>query len=180
MKLTRQQLEGLYVHMNEVAENSDNHEQLAMKSIRGTNRVIYAFTGLGAVLAILIFVVFVLLNKAILHSVNSMSSINNQVAELRGTMDDVTLSIRNMGTNVQYLHKMSRSVNNITKSTEAINGFMGELEKQTSKLGSDTHAIGRYASSIDQNFSQINQSMGKISYSVNQVVKPIQQFIPIP
>lgn len=180
MKLTRQQLEALYGHMNEVAVNSHNHEQQAMKSIRGTNRVIYAFTGLGAILAILILVVFALLNKAIDHSVNSMEGINNQVTELRGTMDDITVSIRNMGSNVQYLHKMSGSVNNITQSTESINGYMLELEKRTLKLGANTRAINAYASNIDANFSQINQSMGNISYSVGQAVKPIQQFMPIP
>ena len=180
MKLTRQQLEALYGHMNEVADNSHDHEKQAMKSIRGTNRVIYAFTGLGAILAILILLVFALLNKAIDHSVSSMEGINNQVAELRGTMDDITISIHNMGNNVQYLHKMSRSVNNITQSTESINGYMLALEKRTLKLGANTRAINAYASRIDSNFLQINQSVRNISYSVGQAVKPIQQFMPMP
>jgi len=170
----------LYGHMNEVAVNSHNHEQQAMKSIRGTNRVIYTFTGLGAIFAILIFLVFILLNKAISHSVESMQGINNQVTELRGTMDEITVSIRNMGSNVQYLHKMSHSVNNLSKSTENINGYMLALEKRTLKLGTNTRAISAYAANINNNFTQINQSMGNISYSVDQAVKPIQQFMPMP
>ena len=180
MKLTREQLEDFYKNMDDVANHSHESEDRAIRSIRVTNRVIYTFTGLGAILAIVIFFVFVMLNKAIFHSVKSMHSITSQVKELRETMDDVTMSMRNMGNNVQYLHKMSLSVNNIATSTENISNYMQTLEKRTLELGTDTRAISYYASGINKNFSQINRSMGHISYSVNQSVKPIQQFIPLP
>ncbi|MCK5813314.1 MAG: hypothetical protein KAH03_03610 [Cocleimonas sp.] len=180
MTLTRQQLEDLYRHMEEVAKSSSDHEVLAKKSIRGTNRVIYIFTGLGAVLAGLIFYDFVFLNKAISRSLKSMAVMNTQVVELRHTMNDITSSIANMGTNVEYLQRISSSVNHITQATRQMNGYMGQLEQQTIKLGLETRAINLHASAIDQNFSQINHSVKNISYSVHQVVRPIKQFMPIP
>ena len=180
MKLTRNQLEMLYSHMEEVAENSRNHEQLAKKSIRGTNRVIYIFTGLGCLFVFFILFEFILLNKAISHSLNSMLVINKQVSELRDTMQDITSSIGNMGKNITYLQRISSSVNRITQSTQTINGYMSNLEQQTRQLGSDTQFISAHTFTINQNFSQINQSVGHISHSVNQAVKPIKQFIPMP
>ena len=180
MNLTRQQLEVLYTHMDEVATNSVESEKLAQKSIRGTNRVIYIFTSLGAILVILILSDFFLLNKAISHSIDSMSVINKQVGELQHTMKRITSSIANMGGNVEYLQRISGSVNRISQETEQMNTYMGQLEQQTLQLGSDTRAISHHATNIGKNFSHINLSVRNISYSVNQAVKPIKQFIPLP
>lgn len=180
MNLTRTQLEDLYLQMDEVAKNSDSHETLAKKSIRGTNRVIYIFTLLGVILAISILYNFIFLNNAISHSLKSMSVINEQVVELRNTMENIKLSIGNMGTNVEYLQRISGSVDHITQATEKMSGYMSQLEQQTKILGAETRSISLHASAIDQNFSQINQSVKNISYSVHQTVLPIKQFMPIP
>jgi methyl-accepting chemotaxis protein len=180
MNLTRQQLEDLYTHMDDIAKNSQNNEQLAQKSIRGTNRIIVIFTGLGVVLVVLILSDFFLLNKAISRSVDSMSVINKQVGDLQQTMKRITSSIANMGVNVEYLQRISGSVNSMSQETEQMNTYMGQLEQQTMQLGSNTHSISRHTANIGQNFSRINQSVGSISYSVNQAVKPIKQFMPLP
>ena len=180
MNLTRQQLIHLYTHMDEVSKNSMDAEDLAQKSIRGTNRVIYIFTGLGAILVVLILSDFFLLNRAISRSVESMSVINEQVGDLQHTMQRITSSIANMGDSVEYLQRISGSVNRITQETAEINTYMGQLEQQTMQLGSNTQAISHHTANIGQNFSHINQSVGNISYSINQAVKPIKQFIPLP
>ncbi len=180
MNLTRQQLEDLYTHMDDIVKNSQNSEQLAQKSIRGTNRIIIIFTGLGAVLVVLILSDFFLLNKAISRSIESMTVINKQVGELQQTMQRITSSIANMGTNVEYLQRISGSVNSITQETEKMNTYMGQLKQQTMQLGSSTRSISHHTTDIGQNFSRINQSVGSLSYSVNQAVKPIKQFMPLP
>lgn len=180
MNLTRKQLEDLYLQMDEVAQNADNHENLAKKSIRGTNRVIYIFTFLGVLLAISILYDFIFLNKAISHSLKSMSVINEQVIELQHTMEKIKSSIGGMGTNVEYLQRISGSVNHITQETEKMSSYMSQLEQQTKILGAETHAISLHTSAINQNFSQINHSVKNISYSVHQTVLPIKQFMPIP
>ena len=180
MNLTRQQLENLYTHMDEVAKNSVTAEKLAQKSISGTNRVIYIFTGLGAIFVILILSYFLLLNRAISHSIDSMSEINNQVGELQQTMHRITSSIANMGGNVEYLQQVSGSVNRISQKTEQINTYMKQLEQRTLKLGTDAGSIRYHTANIGLNFSHINQSVRNISYSVKQAVKPIKQFIPLP
>jgi len=180
MNLTRQQLEDLYTHMHEMAENSRHFENLATTNIRGTNWIIYIFAGLGVIMVVLILSYFTLLNKAISHSLNSMSLINNQAVELRGTMDSITSSIGNMDSSIKYLPKISGSVNKINQTTEQMNGYMLQLEQQTTKLSSDTRFINTHSTTINQNLSQINQFVGSISSSVHQVVKPIKQFMPIP
>lgn len=180
MNLTRQQLEDLYNHMDEVVENARHFEDLATSNIRGTNWVVYIFAGLGVVIVVLILSYFTLLNKAISHSLNSMSLINNQAVELRGTMDNITSSIANMDGSIKYLRKISGSVNQINQTTQQINGYMLQLERQTTKLGSDTRFLSSHTAVINQHFSQINQSVHNISSSVQQVTKPIKRFIPIP
>ncbi len=180
MKLSRQQLEALYRHMNEVAENTHGHEYLARKSIRGTNWVIAIFTGIGAILVTLILSYFIFLNQAISHSIESMSVINKQVVELRHTMGDITSSIANMGNNVEYLQRISGSINNMNQTTEKMTAYMKQVEQQTKILGSQANSLALHATVIDQNFSQVNLSVGNISYSVHQAVKPIKQFIPMP
>ena len=180
MRLSRVQLEELYIAMDEVSQNSQKLEKVAKRSIRRTNIVIVLFTGLGAILAFLILSDFYLLNRAISRSINSMDIINKQVVELRGTMDDISSSIDNMGYNVEYLQRIGTSVNKIGNSTVKINSFMQVLNQQTQELGADAKNIGYYASTINQNFSQINNSVGNISFSVYQAVKPIKQFMPIP
>ncbi len=180
MNLTRQQLEDLYQNMDEVAQNSKHHEELAKKSIKITNRVIYIFTALGAILVALLLFNFIFFNKAITHSLNSMATINKQVIELRHTMDDITSSIKNMGSNVEYLQRISGSINKMTQATKQMSLSMQQLKQQTKRLSVQTHAISFHSSTINQNFSQINHSVGNISYSVHQIAKPIKQFIPIP
>lgn len=180
MRLSREQLEELYVAMDEVSESAREYEKQAKNSIRRTNLVIVMFTGLGAVLAFLILSDFYLLNRAISHSINSMTVINSQAKALRVTMDDITSSIENMGTNVEYLQRIGTSVNHITQSTVKINSFMQVLNKQTQELGTDARYISHYASTINKNFNQINYSVGNISSSVNQAVQPIKQLMPMP
>lgn len=180
MNLTRQQLENLYGHMDEVAKNSKYSEYLAKKSIKGTNRVIYIFTVLGLILIVSILSEFIFFHKAISHSLKSMATINEQVVELHHTMTDITSSMKTMSTNIEYLQRISGSINNMTQATEQINSYMVQLERQTKILSSQTHAINLHSSNINQNFSQINKSVKNISYSVHQVAKPIKQFIPVP
>jgi len=180
MNLTRQQLEDLYTNMDEMVANSRHFNDLATTNIRGTNWVVYILAGLGVVMVILILSYFTLLNKAISHSLDSMSVTNKQVVELRGTMDNITSSISNMDGSIKYLRKISSSVNRINQTTQQMQGYMGQLEQQTLKLGSDTHFLVSHAATINHNFSQINQSVNNISSSVHQAVKPIRQFIPIP
>jgi methyl-accepting chemotaxis protein len=180
MNLTRQQLKDLYTHMDDVAKNSKNHAQFSKKSIIATNRVIYVSTVLGAILVVLILSEFILLNKAISRSLDSMSVINNQVGELRITMHKITGSMVNMGGDIEYLQQISSSINELTKTTYKINNYMIELDKKTLELGKNAHNINLHTENIGKNFSQINQSLGNISYSVNEVVRPIKQFIPMP
>jgi methyl-accepting chemotaxis protein len=180
MNLTRQQLEDLYTDMDDVAKNSKKHAQFSKKSIVATNRIIYLSTGVGAILVIFILSEFILLNKAISRSLDSMSVINNQVGELRITMHKITGSMVNMGDDIEYLQSISNSVNQLTKTTYKINNHMAELDQQTITLSKNAHYINLHTENIEKNFSQINQSLGNISYSVNQVVKPIKQFMPIP
>lgn len=180
INLTRQQLENLYNHMDEMAANSRHFEDLATTNIRSTNWVVYILAGLGVIIVILILSYFTLLNKAISHSLNSMLVINKQASELRYTMDNITSSIANMDGNIKYLRKISSSANQINQTTQQMNSYMLQLEQQTTKLGSDTRFLSSHATTINQNFSQINQSVSNISSSVHQAVKPIKQFIPIP
>lgn len=180
MKLTREQLKDLYTLMDDVAKNSKNHAQFSKKSIIATNRVIYVSTALGAILVVLILSEFILLNKAISRSLDSMSVINNQVSELRITMHKITGSMVNMGGDIEYLQQISSSINELTKTTHKINNYMAELDQKTLELGKNAHHINRHTENIGKNFSHVNQSLGHIAYSVGQVVKPIKQFTPLP
>ncbi|MCK5903149.1 MAG: hypothetical protein KAG28_08355 [Cocleimonas sp.] len=180
MRLSRHQLEEFHLNMLEAAENTRENEDAAKQSIRRTNTVIYVFTALGAILAALILYYFLLLNQAISHSIDSMKEINQQVTELRGTMDNVTASIKTMGNNVAFLQNIGDSVGNISQSTQIVDRFMDVLKQETNHLSTHASNIRLHTSNINQNFSQINQSVNNISFSVHQAVKPIKQFLPMP
>ena len=180
MEISRKQLEGLHASMLEVLDNSNQQKSLTTRNIRTTNIVIMIFILLGVTLSVSIFYQFFGLTRAINHSIESMTTIQKQIGDLRHTMDEVTGSVKSMGHNVEVLSDMNESVGHMAQETGIINSYIAKLNGQTKLLSVDVSYVRYHVNHMNQRFSSINHAMNGVSFSLHETAKPVRQFIPLP
>lgn len=180
MNLSREQLVIFSEGMAELAFHAEKEEQLTTKSIRVTNKVIVFFTLLGAILAVSILGLFFTLDGAIKHSIESMGTIEGQIAQLSESADEVSFSVKGMVYSVGVLPEIDRSVNAIGQSTQQMNHYLADMEAQTRQVAFDAGYVRYHAFHINERFTAMNNAVGNISYSLNESAKPIRQFFPLP
>lgn len=180
MEISREQLENLHSSMLELLDNANQQKIKTGRNIRTTNLVIMIFILLGALLTFSIFYEFFGLTRAINHSVESMSKIRTQIADLRQTMDNVTDSVESMGRDVEVLYDMNESVGHMAQETGIINSYIAKLNAQSRLLSIDVSYVRYHVNHVNQRFSSINHAMNGVSFSLHETAKPIRQFIPLP
>lgn len=180
MEVSRQQLENLHTHMNDLLESVHSQEDRTKKNIRRTNTVIVFFTLLGATLAIVIFSLFISLTQAITHSISSMEKIQHQVADVRETMESISTSVASMGEDVETLYYMSDSVGRMAMKTGVINSYIAKLHDQTGQMSVDASRVRYHTGIVNQRFGSINHAIGDVSRSLYETARPVRQFMPLP
>ena len=180
MNLSHEQITDLSKCMREVSVNAKEQAAITDQSIRGTNRVITVFTLLGALLAILIFVLFVKLTAAVNQSIVGMQKIEGQVIDLNKSIHGIASSSNGMTDSLGAVVDISHDMGEISDKTLLLNRYLSDVNVQTRQISLDSGYIRFHTSQMNQNFSKINQSIGNISHSLHESAKPIRQFVPIP
>lgn len=180
MNLTKEHLDDISLCLQELAEEASIQKSITQRSILGTNSVITIFTVLGGLIVLSIFYYFFAFNQGVSHSINSMKTLQTQMADLRDSMDSITFSVGEIGQNIGYIDLMSTNVKTMARSTDGLTQSIQSIGLNTHQLGEDTKWIRYNASIIDQHFGRLNSSIGSVSQSLNDAAKPINQFFPIP
>lgn len=180
MNLSREQLIIFSEGMAELANRASIEEAITNESIQITNKVIVFFTLLGAVLAISISTFFFTLKGAIDDSITSMNNIEQQIADLSDTIDDVSSSVGGMVFSMDVLPAIDANVDDLGQSTQKINHYIAEMDTQTQQIAFDTGYVRYHTFQINQRFTNMNNIVGNITYSVRETAKPLRQFFPLP
>lgn len=180
MKITTAQLEDIALCLEELADDARFQKGLTHRSIMGTNAIITIFTLLAGLIVLTIFYYFFAFNQGVSRSVVSMDVIQEQMTDLRDSMDSITFSVDQIGQNIGYIELMSTNISTIARSTDGITQSIQGLVQETKNIGYNTRWIRHHTYIIDQHFSNINYSIYHVSDSLQQTARPIERFLPLP
>ena len=180
MNITKKQFNDIALCLKELADEAEVQRGITQRSILGTNSVITIFTVLGSIIVLSIFYYFFAFNRGVSHSVESMGKIQEQMVDLRNSMDSITFSIDEIGQNVGYVDLMSTNINTMARSTDGITKSIYTIGQQTHLLGENTKWIRYNASVIDQHFGRLNYSISNVSSALNDAARPVERFFPFP
>lgn len=180
MNISNTQVKQIHASMSELLEHANYQDGLNVQNIRGTNRVIVVFTLLGAIMTLLIFMMFFRFTQAINHSVDSMKHMQSQVVDLRQSMDSITSHIDGMGRDVESLSYISDNAGQIALKTGIINSYIAKLNEQSGLLGADVSNVRFHVDVVNQRFSSINRAVTGVAWSMHEASKPVRQFFPLP
>jgi predicted PurR-regulated permease PerM len=180
MKITTEQLEDISSCLQDLADDAKFQKGITRRSIIGTNAVISVFTFLATLIIGIIFYYFFAFNQGVSHSIQSMKIIQEQMVDLRDSMDTVTFSVDEIGQDIGYMEVISTNISTIARSTQGITANIQSMTQHTKSIGKHTRWVRYNTEIINQRFGHLNYSVMQVSQALHHTAKPIKRFFPLP